>query len=143
MADSPSETVFAAQSLTWRKVTGLNNSLGARAFKVPQIIAGAGVAVPLFSSLFGPRTIDRIIGVNLRFGGVPGAASLTLADLQSGFIWQTQASGHLGNYWFNIETLETGANLTLVCSVALTAAMNAQASFYNFEIPTETQGHYG
>lgn len=146
MPDSPNETVVIASSLTWRKDTPLHTELGARVIKFTPIVASPGVPLTLLNAVFGPRTIDRVIGVSIRTNGFNIApTALTLADLSSGYIWQIDcgATGHLGNYCFNIETLETQCNLVLTSSVSIPASANVQVSLYNFEIPNNSTGHLG
>ena len=97
----------------------------------------------LFSDQFGPRSIDRIIGVSLRLGGLAGAASFVFQDEASGFVFPVQASVHLGNYTFNIETLPDNSLISFTPSVAIPASANFNWSLYNFEIPPSVIGQAG
>lgn len=138
------ETIYASSPLPWRRQTPLHHKMGAQVLRnAGPVILTANQPITLFQGQFGPRSIDRIIGASLRFGGVNGPISLMLSELITGFIWQVQGSTHLGVYNFNVETPLDYANITLVASANVTAAQNATWSLYNFEIPPASFGHSG
>lgn len=138
--DSPSENVYAFASLTWRKVNAFHKEVGSRSLRFRNFTCTALQPVTLFNALYGSRTIDRIIGCKLNFGQTGAPASVTVTDLGSGFVWPITASGHLGNYNFNIETGTDGANIQIVSTLTITAQMNAYIALYNFELPESSMG---
>lgn len=139
--NTPQQAVtIVAIPLTWRKVSKFHQRMGARVIRQSPLVLTAAAPLNLINAPYGPDTIDRIIGCYLSLGQA-GAGTITLQELNSGWNWSVVAGTQLGNYWFPIETLVDGANITITSSINIAAAKQASISFYNFEMPPAQMGH--
>lgn len=135
MADSPNETVFLSSILTWRKITNEHRALGARSHRGTLVCALDQSPNVLCAVMYGPRSIDRVIGARLsvQYAKRSNLLAFYVADLVSGWRQDFSSQSVISGCWqFNVETGVDQAQLVLVNLSG--EPMTIDFSLYNFEI---------